>query len=260
MGTSFSMSPIVFDTGSKWLAVMGSQCSTCNSAYQLPYLYKYSSNVGNSFTQTSTSTDTINYSRGSLSGFYATDKVCLSASSTTCTPNFRFMLATAQTLMMPNTVGIAGMNTDSDGTGPSLIKSMKSSGVITKAAFCFYLTSPTSTSYLDIGIIDNTAMKDYTNLIMQNIIPGNYWWSNYVEGIQFGTSTSDSWGLDSTIGITDSGSSCLNVPPKYYDWVLARLQEKGLSFARKSDELLYLNDCNNNVMIDIKILMGGYWY
>jgi hypothetical protein len=58
------------------------------------------------------------------------------------------------------------MSTDSDGTGPSLIKSMKTSGVITKAAFCFYLTSPSTTSYLDIGIISNAAMKDYTNLIM----------------------------------------------------------------------------------------------
>lgn len=58
----------------------------------------------------------------------------------------------------------------------------------------------------------------------------------------------------------DSGSSCLSIPAKYFNWVLARLAEKGVSFARRSNELLYLNDCNNNVMVDIKILMGGYWY
>jgi len=77
-----------------------------------------------------------------------------------------------------------------------------------------------TTSYLDIGIIDNTAMKESTNLYMIPILTNNYWWAANVEGIRFGTGDADAWGLDATMGILDSGTSCLSIPNRYYDWVL----------------------------------------
>jgi hypothetical protein len=50
---------------------------------------------------------------------------------------------------------------------------MKTSGIITDSVFSFYLEGMTTTSYLDIGIIDNTAMKDSSNLYMIPILTNN---------------------------------------------------------------------------------------
>ena len=41
---------------------------------------------------------------------------------------------------------------------------MKTSGVITNSVFGFYLAAFGQSSYLDIGIVDLTAMKDSTNM------------------------------------------------------------------------------------------------
>jgi hypothetical protein len=114
--------------------------------------------------------------------------------------------------MPSNIAAISGLATDSLGNKPNLIKSMKTSGIITNSVFSFYLEGMTTTSYLDIGIIDNTAMKDSSNLYMIPILTNNYKWAANVEGIRFVTTDADAWGLDSTVAILDSGTSCLSIP------------------------------------------------
>lgn len=154
----------------------------------------------------------MNYGSVSSSGFYATDTVCLTNSSTTCTTNFNIFIMMSQSGMPSNIAAISGLATDSLGNGPNLIKSMKTSGIITNSVFSFYLEGMTTTSYLDIGIIDNTAMKDSSNLYMIPILTNNYWWAANVEGIRFGATDADAWGLDATMAILDSGTSCLSIP------------------------------------------------
>ena len=220
--------PVLWDTGSAWLAIEGYLCSTCTNKYK----YDYSAETGLSFTRKTNGESTINYGSVDTTGFYATDTVCLTNSSTTCTKNFNIYIMSTQSGMPSNVAAISGLATDSLGNGPNLIKSMKSSGVISNSYFCFYLEGMSTTSYLDIGIIDNTAMKDSKNLNMIPILSNNYWWSANVEGIRFGTSESDAWGLDATMGILDSGTSCLSVPNKYYDWLLTQLRGKGLNYQR----------------------------
>lgn len=108
---------------------------------------------------------------------------------------------------------------------------MKTSGVITNSVFGFYLAAFGQSSYLDIGIVDLTAMKDSTNMYYQNIVPNNYWWSNYVTGVAFSSPTgSNAWGLNSYFAVIDSGASCTYVPTYYYVWFLNQLRTLGLNY------------------------------
>ena len=58
------------------------------------------------------------------------------------------------------------------------------------------------------------------------------WWAAPVDGVRFGSAEGDAWGLDGTMGILDSGASCIHVPNKYYDWLLTQLRKKGMNYKR----------------------------
>jgi len=161
MGVFRESIPVIWDTSSSYLSIQGYECATCTSAYK----YNYQSESGISFKKKSNAESEMNYGSASFSGFYATDTVCLQNSSTTCTTNFDIFIMTKQQGMPTNVAAISGLGADSGGTAPNLIKSMKSSGIITDSVFCFYLDGVTA-SYLDIGIIDKTAMKESSNLNM----------------------------------------------------------------------------------------------
>ena len=50
-------------------------------------------------------------------------------------------------------------------------------------------------SYLDIGAIDNNAMNNPADLVQIPIIPGNYWWAGYVDGVRFGEDQENAFGM-----------------------------------------------------------------
>jgi len=119
--------------------------------------------------------------------------------------------------------GIAGLGTDHDSSyGPNLIKSMYQADILTLNVFSFYLTYSTS-AYLDLGFIDNTAMKDPSNLIMHDT-GDSYFWSGTITAIRFGDADADAWQLDPLEGITDSGTSCILTPSKYFEWILEQME------------------------------------
>jgi len=67
----------------------------------------------------------MNYGSVLSTGFYASDTVCLTNSQSTCTTNFNIFIMMSQKGMPRNIAAISGLATDSLGTGPNLIKSMK---------------------------------------------------------------------------------------------------------------------------------------
>jgi hypothetical protein len=80
MGQSSTVVDVVYDTGSDWLAVEGSECKTCQ---------------GNTFdgskgTKTSTQLSERNYGSASLTGFTWKDKVCINPNA--CLPDFEYFL------------------------------------------------------------------------------------------------------------------------------------------------------------------------
>jgi len=63
-------------------------------------------------------------------------------------------------------------------------------------------------------------MLDSDNLFMIDADPSSYWWTAQINGVKFGDDAADAWGLDEIDAFTDSGTSCIIVPNKYYDWFL----------------------------------------
>lgn len=165
---------------------------------------------------------------------------------------------------MPSYVtAISGLATDSDeNRGPNLVKRMRDAGVITDAVFAFYFELKANQSYLDIGYIDNSAMLDPTNLFMIDIITDNYWWAQSITGVRFGDSEEDAYGLHGEVAFTDSGTSCISVPDRYFIWLLDRLRyDFGMSYTSQNTERIYLDSCDQIATLpSIWFLFGGYWF
>ena len=134
MGDGLNQLRVIWDTGSEWLVITSYLCETCSSWYD----YDYSGEA--SWTRLTTELDERNYGSVSTQGFYATDTVCLGENSSACVEDFDIFMITWQEGMPSYAGAISGLATDSDNTpGPNLIKSLRSSGVITEATFSFYL-------------------------------------------------------------------------------------------------------------------------
>lgn len=157
--------------------------------------------------------------------------------------------------------GIAGLATDSDSSwGPNLIKSLRDDGVIDDAIFCFYLASSSDLSYIDIGYIRDDGMLDPANLVMLDILEDNYWWAQSITAIRFGDD--DMYELHGDEGFTDSGSSCIIVPSRYFTWLYDRLRyDYGMEYTSENMSSVYLRTCEQiNELPVIWFLFGGYWY
>ena len=89
------------------------------------------------------------------------------------------------------------MATDADNRyGPNYIKSLYSAGAITDPVFAFFFNSERfGSSYLDIGVIDQSRMSNVDDLVTLPVVEEDFWWSNYVTGIKFGDDAEEEWGL-----------------------------------------------------------------
>ena len=142
MGASSTVMDVVYDTGSDWLAVEGSECANCaGNTYD-----------GSNGTKTSTAISERNYGSASLTGNTYKDKVCVQPGA--CIDEFEYFLIATQKgvngyagLSEP-VDGILGMSRDlvPNGTkykvGPLLVKHLKDKGLTQYNVFSFYLTSP----------------------------------------------------------------------------------------------------------------------
>jgi hypothetical protein len=142
MGASSTVMDVVYDTGSDWLAVEGSECKTCaGNTYD-----------GSAGTKTSTTISERNYGSASLTGYTWKDKICVTSSA--CIDDFEYFLIATQKgvngyagLSEP-VDGILGMSRDivPKGTkyevGPLVVKALKDKGLTQYNVFSFYLTDP----------------------------------------------------------------------------------------------------------------------
>jgi len=80
--------------------------------------------------------------------------------------------------------GILGMSSDYKNNGALFIKSLKAKGLITNAVFGFYLSGTEGKSFLDIGVLWNSSMRNKDELVWFDTVP-DFWWTNYVTGVRF---------------------------------------------------------------------------
>ena len=56
-------------------------------------------------------------------------------------------------------------------------------------------------------------MRDSSKYVELDVIPGNFWWSNYVTGIAF---DGEEFALPPIETFTDTGTSCTYIPSPYF--------------------------------------------
>jgi hypothetical protein len=213
---------VVPDTGSTWLSIESSTCSTC-----LGNKYDYTGD--STFATVDATTIDKNYGAVKTKGFKASDTICMKASdATACTAAaFNIFIITYQSGIPSNIDGIWGMASNFKTTansGSLLLDGLKANSKISKKIFAFGLNLKANTSFLDLGMntIDNTRMRSAANL---KYIPAmtDYWWAANMNGIKFGAGqnlTNAYKFATVTPAFVDSGSTCTYIPKVYYNAIL----------------------------------------
>jgi hypothetical protein len=132
---------------------------------------------------------------------------------------------------MPAIDGILGMSTGfTSNQGPIFLVELARQNVISNAVFGFYLTGHTETSFLDIGMLQTSSMRDESELVWMNVDSTEYWWSQKVKGMRLYNKIdqiegedeiySEVYRVNSSTGLTDTGTSCVYVPTFYYEVII----------------------------------------
>lgn len=131
---------VVYDTGSDWLVVEGSDCSNCEGN-----TYDIADSEGTPVQVNASQTERA-YGSASLTGYEYTDKVCIALG--TCIESFEFFLFDSQVGIREPIDGILGLSRNNafyiqgDGaentSGPLFVEHMAAEGIIAADKFSFY--------------------------------------------------------------------------------------------------------------------------
>ena len=155
-----------------------------------------------------------------LKGYYGTDRVCPTSDDGSCADDFKFSAISVATGLKSYEDGIIGLwsgNTNSvtyDRT-QMFVPEMVKDSTITAQIFSWYMTGQSGKSYVDFGAPNTAVYSDASKLFYINIESNDYWWSSKVTGIRWKTNHEDlttEFKIDSTKGLTDTGSSCIIGP------------------------------------------------
>ena len=180
---------VIFDTGSDWLVIEGVNCTNCeNNTYDFTDELLKEEGSFNWLEKRGER----RYGSAYLKGREATDTVCLTKNETTCASNFQMFIIDYQEGIDSNIDGILGLSSGGSSsvtTGPLYINALKEQGLISNRVFAFFfsnfLDEDAAPSYVDIGYFDPSSMSSVNDLVWLEVLPNDFWWTNYIEGIMF---------------------------------------------------------------------------
>ena len=134
-------------------------------------------------------------------------------------------------------------------------------GIISQAVFAISLGGQSEESYLDVGVIQTTAMRSPKDLVYLDAILGKKCWENYMTGVRFVTkSHTKAFSTESMVMKTDIGTKCNYVPTRYFEAFLEVLISYFPSKYAKPDILDYPVPCELiGDLPRIDVLYGGHW-
>lgn len=231
MGTAQTAIDVIYDTGSDWLCIPDSSCSSCEGTKH--------DNSG--ATVVSAATEERLYGSAALSGSTYSDKVCLSASdSSTCISTFEYFAITDQQGLSDPIEGILGLCAGADTSllcdgcffdpGPLLIEGFSDEGSISANQFSFalYGFNSDTQSVLDIGEPDSSKYAG-ENLV-QIYLEQDFFWLTRWMGVNLNANSDEhEYQVDDLpYTILDSGSSHLFVPRSaFYSMFYEMLRQAG---------------------------------
>ena len=157
-------SEFVYDTGSGFLTVAASTCSTCTDPYYNPAASSTSVQGYTGYTNTE-----LDYGSAQLKGQMYTDTMCTDAGQIdSCATGFGFFLVESQK-GLDGLDGILGFSPAVAGNGPSYIATLFGNGTIPEESVCFNLnlmtsSGPNTPSTVQIGGEDSSLYRgDWTD-------------------------------------------------------------------------------------------------
>ena len=126
--------------------------------------------------------------------------------------------------------------------------------------FGFSLSGLDGKSFVDIGVLWSSSMRDKNELVWIEAI-SDKWWTNYVEGIRFQSHYSEnieSFSVNKELATTDTGTSCTFIPGKYYSVITDKILADGKGYEWNETYGQYIMPCDNKLP-RIDLLLGGYW-
>ena len=230
---------VIYDTGSDWLIVEGSDCTNCEGNTY---------NIGPSLeTQDAVLLSgpiNHNYGASNFVGKEYTDTVCILFSA--CVSNFKFLLIEQQTGLKEPVDGVLGMARNrpqylapelGNPTGSLYFLKLATDGVISEHKFSFYISEPgiNSTSFLDLGEPNLDNIRNDTTVKTTQLIKDDYYFAGYCQGVAIGSDSAQTlyaWenqsGQDTIVdnsvySIIDTGASAIMISALYYESLIEEI-------------------------------------
>ena len=116
-------------------------------------------------------------------------------------------------------------------------------------------------SYIDFGAPNESLLNGVEPLWLP-VQDNSYWWTAYVEGVYVGNdaTTATKYALNRSLGLTDTGSSCI-IGPQAEINAITDLLLASLSYYATDNSWGYLFWCDElPSMPNLNLLYGEYWF
>ena len=161
----------IYDTGSGWLTVTASSCSSCAAGYKM-----YDSSTSSTSKQVPSDTTELDYGSATLLGSTYSDRVCLSQDDGSCLNDFEFFVIDSET-GLSGLDGILGLSPDYKSNGPSFMKALKSQSIIDNEIVTFWMNNDADgESYVTFGgVFEGSTTGDSYELKLDTA--NKSWWT-----------------------------------------------------------------------------------
>ncbi|CDW83707.1 eukaryotic aspartyl protease family protein [Stylonychia lemnae] len=257
LGDDPQLSELVFDTGSGWLIVTTTSCSSCESKVYNPAKSSKSKMLERV-------PKTLKYGSATVMGQSYLDKVCLN--EIVCADNFQFLAITVQT-GIKGFDGILGLAPDQESNGPSYVAKLKESKVIDKKQVGLYIASDVDGSVMSFGGYDKEMLKSCSDNDGCGVhwydLTGKNWWQIEIQDIVFDESSI--LGSSTSKAIVDSGTSMITVPRDVFSKFKSTLDTSYSSEDISCDDqdmmCFYQGECKDyySKFKHLKIQLGDRW-
>lgn len=276
LGQAGTVLDVVYDTGSDWLAVEGSDCTSCE---------------GDTFDGTAsgvrlepTQSERL-YGSVGLTGYVYSDRVCID--NTACVNDFEYFLISSQvgingyTGLMEPVDGILGMSRDivppeyDYEIGPLFVKALSYAGYTQYNVFSFYLEGPGDVSFIDFNGFMQDHIKDANDSKITWLkLKDDFYWASYCQGISFGRPGLSDSEMDSpnafgftggveVFSVFDTGTSFSLLPPSFWQSFTDTL----VSVSGIPEGTYQITDgffafvCDDApALVDLYFMLDTYWY
>ena len=135
--------------------------------------------------------------------------------------------------------------------GPLLIRDMYEGGVIEDNIFSFYMEGYYEgdyASFLDIGQIDNSHMRNPDDLIWLDLQDHMFWMINSTSAVRYGDDEDNAYQFPTLhsrlVSVIDSGTSMVFVPNSLWAYFLEHLKMNAPGHKFQSQGQYIATDCN----------------